>query len=62
MLARTVVLMKDAFKDGRDWDAFQLEQSIPDEDLEGKLYLSNNLDARERNIIKTYREADRAQS
>ena len=59
VLVETLVLMKRAFSEGRHWDAFVLEQSIPDDDLEGKLYLSNNLDAKERFIIKEFKEADR---
>lgn len=61
MLARTVVQMKRAFQEGKDWDAYSLYCSIPndEEHLEEILYLSNQFDAKERNILKTYQEAER---
>lgn len=61
MLADTVLQMKRAFKLGRDWDAYVLYCSIPndEEHIEEILYLSNQFDAKERNIIKTYQEAER---
>lgn len=57
MCADTVLAIKKAISEGRDWGAYVLAESITD--LEEVLYLSNQLDARERNIVKTYREAAR---
>lgn len=57
VLADTVALIKKAFEQGKDWDAWVLSESI--EDLEETLYLSNQLTAHERFVIKAYRESER---
>jgi hypothetical protein len=57
VLADTVMGIKKAISEGRDWTAFVLASSITD--MEELLYLSNQLNAVERNIIKTYQEAER---
>jgi len=61
VLADTVMQIKHAIAEGRDWSAYVLASSIIIEggDLEEQLYLSTQLDARERNILKTYQEAER---
>jgi MoaA/NifB/PqqE/SkfB family radical SAM enzyme len=57
ILADTVMGIKKAIEKGKDWDAYVLASSITE--LEEVLYLSNQLDAKERNIIKTYQAAER---
>jgi hypothetical protein len=54
------MLMKRALKEGKDWDAYVQYCSIPNDPdhLEEILYISNQLDARERNVIKTYQAAE----
>ena len=61
MLADTVMQIKKAISEGRDWSAYVLASSIIVEggDVEEQLYLSTQLDAKERNIIKTYQQAER---
>lgn len=61
VLARTVVQMKKALDEGRDWDAYVLLSSIPNDPdhMEERLYLSNQFDAKERFVLKTYEEAER---
>jgi len=65
ILAQAVTQMKNAFKEGRDWDAWVVYQPIgerPVEEegaLEDILYISNQMDAKERNILKEYQDAGR---
>ena len=53
----TIALMKKALSEGRDWSAWVYCSSI--EDMEEQLYLWNQFDAKERNILKTYQAAER---
>ena len=57
----TLMRIKRAIEQGKDWDAYVYYSSIPNdpEHMEEILYLSTQLDAKERNIIKTYQEAER---
>ena len=63
VIARVVTQMKQAFKEGKDWRAWEVYEPLGDRPidepgvLEEILYIDNQLDARERNILKTYRKA-----
>jgi len=61
ILADTIMAIKKNIAEGKDWSAYVLASSIIVEggDLEEQLYLSTQLDAKERNIVKAYQEAER---
>ena len=67
MVAHLLTSMKAAFKEGRDWAAWELYEPFGDRPIDDEgvmeeiLYVDNQLDARERNILKTYQNARRRQ-
>ena len=60
VVAHLLTSMKAAFKEGRDWRAWELYEPFGDRPIDDEgvmeeiLYVDAQLDARERNIIKTY--------
>lgn len=56
VVADTAILVKDAIKDGRDWDAYSAAITI--EEMEAKLYLWSLLDSKERATIKRMQAAE----
>ncbi len=67
MVANLVMAMKYAFKNGLDWRAWEIYEPFGDRPIEEEgvmeeiLYVDNQLDARERNIIKTYQKVRNGQ-
>ena len=67
MVAHLLTSMKAAFKEGKDWRAWELYEPFGDRPIDEEgvmeeiLYVDAQLDARERNNLKTYQNARRRQ-
>ena len=60
VVAHLLTAMKAAFREGKDWRAYEAFVEIEDGgDLEEILYIWKQLEPRETNIIKSYQKAAR---